>query len=1071
MVRRFAPSGFFAAIFAALALVVPWQAHAVEVPTYQEHLDLEARVEALELLHAPPPPPDNPPSVANLSASCDEDMLCSGNIGAADDSGSFTVTWGAGPAAFTGQSDGSWSWQTVDGDGLAVYDISGTVSDAVNPDVPFTLQVTGNDTVTPPPPPPVSNLQLILDMPAGSWLAYGDPWSDLETSGAIQRVRDNCGRTVASLSGAWNGVVWDGRYLWMFAPGGHGDACFNGVIRYDLEAAQPELVVPHLALNMPVMFTHSDGAGGWNMPYASATPWPACVGQGDNCEGLSEAERLLNGPNYPGADYRAHEALGSETHGAFLRPRSSHTRQNTVKIGDYIYLFTAHTYEDIKEANQVWRFNVNDPANTIERMPDRVVNGAVIGGPNLNFVQPPGMGTLMLYEAKVCEVDPAAGTYNCTNFPTHLSVNAVAMWDDERGGIWVYDPNKEALSFVYNDAGTWVKDAALSVTDATMFDGTGIAGICIVPTSAGTNPVLWGAGSRLIRWDGTALSEVAGQTDQPGGHNHMQNKWAWNADLGVCLGTWNWTEGVWAWRPDFSNWQEASLPPPDPDPDPQPGDWPTFAGHTVAPVPVTLAAWDEPVQLQPEAPDVAALCPGPWAELHYASEEDLEGSRLEVKALADAGTGNVRIYLHPTPDGTPYVNSMDVSKGACAEIIGVPPESGARPRMLGGIAPGSIGIIVRGVDTDGGTVGWSQTVATNTYIRFIIIHDSSVTRSLRSPYGVSDPNAPLTYMEFVNSSFGPDTGWHVLYLERSIGDLVALGNVFYGSGSAGHALKNLAHQSRLEGNVFSNVGLDGQALATANNGSEIVGLFALDSYACTETVIRNNTFVFRTSGNVRTVLSYRGRRAWGNCDKGQRLPDGRWEWLSAESEEYQDPAVWDEVESALPAFAEGFAAARAEPWLFTHLVDGNTFIVFNAHGGADDTRAAEIHSLRPVARNPLRNALIAEAQALSSSCSGKTDRHACFVAGAGDTLRYAYERVAPASQNDMVNAGKLPRGVPIPAPADWTERAGIFWGEQAYITCDAEGLDCAVTGDRVLSASPLLWDDVQLASPPRVIEE
>src|SRR3546814_15559406 len=127
----------------------------------------------------------------------------------------------------------------------------------------------------------------------------------------------------------------------------------------------------------------------------------------------------------------------------------------------------------------------------------------------------------------------------------------------------------------------------------------------------------------------------------------------------------------------------------------------------------------------------------------------------------------------------------------------------------------------------------------------------------------------------------------------------------------------------------------------------------LDLYLCTETVFRNNTVLFRTSGSVRSFLAYRGRRAWGNCDKGRRLDNGRWELWAPESEAYSDPAKWGEMAAAAASFNLGYEAAKAERWLFTHKVEGNKFIVFNDRERAgepvDATTAAHVGSRRHVA--------------------------------------------------------------------------------------------------------------------------
>ena len=936
---------------------------------------------------------------------------------------------------------------------------------------------------------PTLRIAEIAAMPAGSWLQYGQPWRQIDPG-----RENNCGTDFGSVLGAWNGVVWDGSYVWSWAAGGHGDGCFNGIIRYDLQSGQPEMVVPHLPLNVPLCrpFSRRDGSAGcyWD-PYVSDTPYPG---------GMSERVASWDG--------------------AFLRPRSSHIYNNIVKVGDWIYLATGHIYESGKRDAQVWRFKTTakDIAATIERLPDRFdpnagpdrdrdgrADGRIIGGFAVNWLARPGKPLLMFSGRNVCEVDPVAGRYDCSRYSgVRFTSSSTLAWDEERQGIWVVDSGANRLAFVRESDGKWAIDDSLSVTDESLIGKAtiGSAGICLVPTENGANPVIWGKGSNLLRWDGRHLLSI----ELPGGpgatRRRVFNKWTWNQDLGVCLGTWTVDEGIWAYKPDFDSAtpaagtsapeaspEQAAAPklaaPPRAASAPiqnikdrwwiDPADYPVFAGHRVAPTPWQPAPWNERIERQPEAPDYDALCPGRWAELHYRSEDDLAKSKVETRGIVRRGTPNVRIYLHPLVDDAgriiAYSNTIRFNQVQCAELIGVP-KNGNKPQMTGSVGARGVGFIVRGVTFEGRGVNWKGNRATNKYPAFVVLHDLDI-HDGGSLMGDSRPKAPLTYLEFRGNVFGPETGWHGLYLERSIGQLVALSNMFYGSGRINHAFKNLAHQSRLEGNVFSNVGLDGQALVEDERGRPIVGLFPLDLYLCTETVIRNNTVLFRTSDSVRSFMAYRGRRAWGNCDKGQRLDSGRWALWPPEDPQYDDPGRWAEIAEATSAFQRGYEAAKAEPWLFTHKVEGNRFIVFNARkrGGkpVDDTRAAKVVSLRPVADDRIRKKLVQEAGALSQRCATEADPGACMLAEMSAGLRYAYDHMAPRKQRAMVAKGALPRGVPIPAPEGWVERAGVFWGKNFFITCTADGKICNESGPRAVELSTSDWDPVQAANPPRVI--
>ncbi len=265
----------------------------------------------------------------------------------------------------------------------------------------------------------------------------------------------------------------------------------------------------------------------------------------------------------------------------------------------------------------------------------------------------------------------------------------------------------------------------------------------------------------------------------------------------------------------------------------------------------------------------------------------------------------------------------------------------------------------------------------------------------------------------------------------------------------GHCLKNLAHSSLIEGNVISNAGLDGQVI-TSPNGAVLGertytgGMHPLDLYGCTESVVRDNTFVYRTTNNIRTIMSFRARRAWGGCNKGRRLAEDRWELLRPTNPAYQDPIFWADVELARPLFDEGYEAAWEDELLFTHKVENNRFIVLLAFKpdtvGIDRVSVARLKSLRPVADNPTRDALIAEAKGLAEACANDA---ACFYEGASEGLQYAYDHFPPDNQRGLVKIGKVPNTVPIPAPEGWAERYAVYWGAQEAWVCDGEGVNCA----------------------------
>ncbi|GAB4226894.1 MAG: hypothetical protein Tsb0032_33330 [Kiloniellaceae bacterium] len=387
-------------------------------------------------------------------------------------------------------------------------------------------------------------------MPAGSWGQFGEPWSVIDPGREA-----NCGREFTKVLGAWNGVLWDGRYVWQWAGGGHGDGCNNGLMRYDLATGRPEWVVPHMALNVPLCRIYVDGNGRrdcFNEPYVSARPWPAGMD-------LTKEEKLAKGPVID--DVFAIE----EKFGAFLRPRSSHMYNNMVRIGDWVYLIVGDIWGSGKTDFQVWRYNaaVQDIAASIERVADnydpRAAGGrgdVIVGGRgNANWVEPPGRMPFALTGSGRCTpIDLEKGRWHCESYPG-MTTNGTraALWDATRNGVWLLRPRVRQLAFyAENGLGQLIENPSLSVTSPELSDA---GGLCLVPTDAGADPVMLQSDGDLVRWNGTELDIVSLPGAPKTESRRTYNKWIWDNAVGACLGTFTTNEAIWIYKPDVSSGQ------------------------------------------------------------------------------------------------------------------------------------------------------------------------------------------------------------------------------------------------------------------------------------------------------------------------------------------------------------------------------------------------------------------------------------------------------------------------------------------------------------------------------------
>lgn len=865
-----------------------------------------------------------------------------------------------------------------------------------------------------PDPIPGKGLEAVADLKPGEWLNFGRPWRDLETRGLYDARRDNGGKPLEKVLGPWIGGVWDATHFRTWAPGGHADGLCNAAFAYDLVNGQPEVVIPHMALNVPLglgPFTkHSGEVDIYNTPYVSETPWPAGMD-------ITKEEVIANGPTIA-ADAR--QADTEAKFGKFLRPRSSHTYNNQWLQGGYHYLYPAATWGAGKPDGQLWRYRLDDPEGTIESLPDRYdSNGRMVGGLSVLPLVINDDRLVLFPGSEVVEPDVEAGNYDSkkkSGFDPAPSVQATAAWDRYTKRIWVVDPQFSVLYVAREQADKiWLVES--KIEDPRLAKKIiGSAGVAVVPDGAGGSVAyVKGRGDVMYRWDGKGDLEALWA---PGGADAVLSKLTFHEGTGVLLGTWNVDEGIWAFRPpEVAGEIPNPIPDPDPDPDPEAPDlgveFSTFAGHVARPAPWLPANWDAPIERQPEAPDLTGNGLD-WATLEVRSDADAAQVKWDCHAIAKENK-NVRVLVHPGE----YAERIVLDKiETVAEVIGIPDQDGKRPLMRADVVLAKLarGCIWRGLDFEAAQPKAGSHASLLRAPEFLVMQDLRINDGLGGPWGVSDPAMPLTYMEFCGVLCGPNTDWHVIYIERSIGHMNCLNSAFWGSNSDKHAFKNLAHRSRIEDSLFSNVGLDGLPVDKHNNGDDRVGMMPLDLYAPCETVFRKNTVIFRTSGNVRQCMAYRNRDAWSGCNKGIRFYDGPGRTLwRPEDPSFLDEATWEHIGKAAQAFELGYDAAQAEPWLFAHLNEGNTFIVIEAQKDGNgnpftDTRLAKVDTTRP----------------------------------------------------SVNNIGTL-----LPTPANWVERAGVFFGPNKFITCSGDLKEQAVTSTRRVDLYANPDDPAVTQSPPR----
>ncbi len=519
---------------------------------------------------------------------------------------------------------------------------------------------------------------------------------------------------------------------------------------------------------------------------------------------------------------------------------------------------------------------------------------------------------------------------------------------------------------------------------------------------------------------------------------------------------------------------------------------PTVGGIPVAVKPYSLAAWDQPFTRTPGAPKYEDICPGSWEEIHYRNNSDL--AQLQI------GKQNVRIFIHALKDAAGHTIAYkrgSQSRANCTEFVGVPDADGRKPQIKGTLsARYASGLIIRGFVIaraggdcrDGQGIGTYVKTDNRNFTEFTVLHNNEFygCGGHTHFFGSSRRHWPRSYIEMIGNISGYARS-HTFYIETSIGRLVYKSNVCFAPGW-GHCFKNLAHSSLIEGNVFANAGLKGEAIpstASPLNRKHPGGMHPLDLYGCTNTQVLSNTIIYRTTANIRNMIAYRARGAWGACDKGRRLDQKTWEYMPAIANtgpatlppavvrDFSDPGFWSEVKTDRALFDQSYAATTTSNVLFSHQAAGNKFIVIPAFKGLTTVLLARLSSLRPLVKHnthPLHTTIRSESAALADTCAGDIP---CFTSSASKELLYAYKNIGASAKADLVKKGGIPTKIPIATPANWAERYALFWdvNQETYM-CQPDGTACT-QWTATMPKAPLPgangYDSAITLSPPKVI--
>jgi hypothetical protein len=265
----------------------------------------------------------------------------------------------------------------------------------------------------------------------------------------------------------------------------------------------------------------------------------------------------------------------------------------------------------------------------------------------------------------------------------------------------------------------------------------------------------------------------------------------------------------------------------------------------------------------------------------------------------------------------------------------------------------------------------------------------------------------------------------------------------------GHCIRSVAHYSHIEGNVASNVQLDGTVIpkwdnprATCVNPNKdagcSIGMHPIEAYNCSDGVVRNNTAIKWQANQSPGTILFRGRTDIAYCDVEGKTPDGKkWIPLFPTEPRFLTTSFWNEVGSDLDL------RGNKSRFAFNMLYENNTTKTL---GPRTDLALAVANNSTFPSQDP-RNRIVVKEKVKSLALKNPGSTCAQLSKLTSDPeIKWLYAQVKPNYVTSLCSKGVLPEYIPRPAPTNWRERQYFTYGRGNRMLVCRNGLASCVPG-------------------------